>query len=355
VGAVTAPVTAAGAVTSADRVTSADPGAAAVAADAGPRMPDFVRPRRGARHTVDTALRALRALGVDDARVVVESAGAGWEPNAVVRQHPPPGAPLGDRARVTLGVSGVGALEALPYALRDVDESAFGVDPLLALFDSPVHKLRHHLRGGGEFFALRAGDPVTARRWIEQVFQVDASAWAPARWPAVARLLPALHRVAGREEGLRLALDLVFGLRLAAVALERVVVPAAAGERCALGTAASRLGVDALLGAGRAEVARLVLTLGPVPLGVYLDHQGVAAAAERRALYALVASVALATSVRERWVVGDPGTPARLGGAPAWAAGRSAPAPATLAVGAPAAGAPAAAAPAALGLTTRLG
>jgi hypothetical protein len=291
-------------------------------------MPDFVRPRRGARHTLDTALRALRALGVDDGRVVVVSAGAGWAPGAVVRQHPAAGSPLGAEARVTLAVSGAGALEALPYALRDTDESAFGVDPLLALFDSPVHKLRHHLRVGAEFFALRAGDPATARRWIEYVFQLDPTPWAPLRWPALARLLPVLHRVAGREDGVRLALDLVFGVPLAAAAVERAMVPVAAHDRCALGTSGARLGVDTLLGDRRAEVGRLVLTLGPVPLDTYLAHRDPALAAERRALYRLVVSAPLAASPREQWLVGDPGAPARLRGA--------------------------AAAPAALGLTTRL-
>lgn len=337
-------------------------------------MPDFVRPHRGARHTLDTALRALRALGVDDARVVLESAGAGWArwheldasadghepadggprdrwaPGAVVRQHPPPGAPLDAQARVTLAVTGVGALEALPYALRDVDSSAFGVDPIMALLDNPVHKLRHHLRGGGEFFALRPGDPVSARRWIQEVFQIDPAPWAPERWPALARLLPALHRAAGREEGLRLALRLLFALPLAGLALEREVVPAAPRGRLALGRAAARLGVDALLGAGRAEVARLALTVGPVPLDAYLEQQRPALAAERRALYALVVPAPLAAGVRERWVVGDPREAARLAGAP----------PGGFALG----GAPggtfggtfgAAGPPAALGLTARLG
>ncbi len=278
-----------------------------------PAMPDFVRARRGARHTLDTALRALRALGVEDARVAVRSAGAGWAPGAVVRQAPPPGAPLGPGARVTLEVAGAGALEALPYALRDVDDSAFGVDPLVALLDDPVHKLRHHLRGGGEFFALRPDDPVSARRWIEQVFQLDPSPWAPARWPALARLLPALHRVAGREEGLALGLRLLYGLPLGGAALGRAVVPVDAGGRLALGRRASRLGVDTLLGAGRAEVAALTLTLGPVPLAAYLAHQAPALAAERRALYALLAPAPLAAGVVERWVVGDPARPARLG------------------------------------------
>lgn len=320
----------------------------------GPTMPDFVHPRRGARHTIDTALRALRALGFDDAHVVVESAGAGWAPGAVVRQTPEPGAPLGAGSRVVLGVAGVGALEALPYALRDVDDSAFGVDPLTALLDNPMHKLRHHLRGGGEFFALRPDDPVSARRWIEQVFQLDPSAWVPARWPALARLLPVLHRVAGREAGLALALRLVFGVRLAGVALERAAVPIPHADRLALGTRAARLGVDALLGAGRVEVARLALTIGPVPLATYRAHEDAALAAERRALYELVVPTALAADLREQWIVGDPAAAARLGAtsdATGWgnaALGQSA------VTGSPVAR-ESLAAPAALGLTTRLG
>jgi hypothetical protein len=179
---------------------------------------------------------------------------------------------------------------------------------------------------------------VSARRWIEEVFQLDPSPWAPERWPALARLLPVLHRVAGRREGLALALGLVFGLPLAGVALEPRVVRAAPRGSLALGAAAARLGVDALLGPGRAEVATLALTLGPVPLDAYARHRGPALAAERRAVYALVAPAALAAGVEERWVVGDPGAPSRLSGQP---------------LGAAAGGAPTE--PAALGLTARLG
>ncbi len=318
-------------------------------------MPDFARPRRGARHTVDTALRALRALGVDDARVVVETVGAGWTPGAVVRQQPPPGAPVGAHTRVTLGVSGVGALEALPYALRDVDDSAFGVDPLMALLDNPVHKLRHHLRGGGEFFALRPDDLVSARRWIEQVFQIDPGSWDPSRWPALARLLPALHRTAGRQAGVALGLRLVFGLRLAAFALERAYLPVPYVERLTLGARGARLGVDALLGVGRSEVARLAITIGPVSLAAYRAHEAPTLLAERRALYALVVPAALASGVVERWVVGDPDAGARLGGSSLGGFGAPA-APAFALGGGPVpAGAVSADLPAALGLTTRLG
>lgn len=314
-------------------------------------MPDFVRPRRGARHTIDTALRALRALGLDDARVTVESAGVGWAPHAVVRQQPPPGAPVGPHTRVTLSVCGVGALEALPYALRDLDDSAFGVDPLMALLDNPVHKLRHHLRGGGEFFALRPDDPVSARRWIEEVFQIDPSPWHRARWPAIARLLPVLHRTAGHEAGVTLALRLVFGLPLAAFGLERAFLPAPYVERLTLGTRGARLGVDALLGVGRTEVARLALTVGPVSLATYRAHEAPELLAERRAVYALVVPASLASGVVERWIVGDPHAAARLAGGALGTLG----AYAARAEFAPLDGAGDGGAPAVLGLTTRLG
>ena len=295
----------------AERAPSAARGVAGAPA---PRVPDFVRPRRGARHTVDTALRTLRRLGVDAARVRVESDGPGFAPGTVLRQHPPAGTSLGPGQRVVLGVAGPGALEALPYAMRDGGEDDFGIDALMGLFDDPVHKLRHHLRAGGEFFALREGDLVVARRWIEQVFQVDPTRWAPARWPGLVRLLAAVHRTAGREDGLALALRLVHGLPLAGVRAVRDTVPVPRGEQLALGRTASRLGVDTLLGGRVIEIAALEATIGPVRLNAYLAHAGGALAAERRALYDLVLPAHLAARVRERWVVGDPAAPSRLGG-----------------------------------------
>ena len=277
-------------------------------------MPDFVRPRRGARHTVDTALRALRRLGVDAARIRIESAGPGWTSGSVLRQSPPAGTLLGTGDAVVLAVAGPGALETLPYAMRDTaSDDGFGIDALMGLFDDPVHKLRHHLRAGGEFFALRDGDLVVARRWIEQVFQLDPTRWSSVRWPALVRLLAALHRTAGRERGLALALRLVHGLPLAEVRAARETVPVPAGEQLALGRAASRLGVDTLLGGRVLDVAALEITIGPVRLSGYLAHTAEALTAERRALYELVLPAHLVSHVRERWIVGDPAAPSRLG------------------------------------------
>lgn len=281
-------------------------------------MPDLCRPRRGATHTLDTALRALAALGVDDARIAVESVGPGWPDGRVVRQAPAPGAPLDARTRVVLGVGGVGALDALPYALRDADDAPFGVDALVALFDTPALKLRYHLRAGGDFFALRDGDLTSARRWIEQVFQVDPAPWAPERWPALARLLPLLHRLAGRPAGLAAALRVLFDLPLAEARAVRGVAYARDGVRLALGTAGSRLGVDTLLGFGPVDVARVAVTLGPVSLATYLAHEDGPdgrLTAERRAMYGLLLPAPLADAVDERWLVGDPAVAGRLGDA----------------------------------------
>src|SRR5450432_1762263 len=69
-------------------------------------MPNLVRARRLARQTLDSALTTLHALGVDDARVVVESVGRGWEPGTIVEQTPAPGAPLTARTRIVLKVAG---------------------------------------------------------------------------------------------------------------------------------------------------------------------------------------------------------------------------------------------------------
>lgn len=275
-------------------------------------MPDLSGTTRGVRHTLDSALPSLLRLGVSLDEVVVESAGAGWPAGTVVRQRPEPGTPLGERARVVLGVAGEGALDGLPYPLRDTDDTPFGVDPLFALFDSPLHKLVHHLREAGGYWALRADDPRSARRWVEGVFQVDLTAWPERRWHALARLLPTLHRLGGTEEGLRLALELVFGLPVESVGWVREEVPFEAGRLRLAGTG-SRLGVDTVLGGGLVEQAAAEIHLGPMALDLYRAHQSAELRRQRDALYRLVLPSWLGGTARERWTVGDRTAPIPLG------------------------------------------
>lgn len=274
-------------------------------------MPDLCSPTRGFRHDLDSAMGTLRRLGVEADRIAVRSAGPGWPRGTVMEQVPTPGTPLSPRTRVTLSVAGAGGLDLLPYPLRDTDEAGFGVDGLMALFDSPLARLALHVRQAGGFLALHPDDEPVVLRWIEEVFGLSAAPFPRESWYALARLLPALHRVAGTADAVRLALDLVFGLPVAAVRTLPGTVPVQ--ERTRLGEAASRLGVDAVAGAGVVAPCVLEVTLGPLSLTRWREHQGDARRAQRDALYRLVIPAGFHGAVREAWAVGDPTAGARPG------------------------------------------
>jgi predicted component of type VI protein secretion system len=280
-------------------------------------MPDLVRAGRLARQSIDSALTTLHALGVDDARVVIESVGRGWEAGTIVEQTPAPGVPLTARTRVVLKVAGPSAIDSLPFAMRDEDEYEFRSDRFFALFDSPLAKLAHRVRRGGDYFVASPDDMVRTRRWIEEIFQLSAERWAEERWFAIARLLPALHRIAGRELALRVACRLVFSLPVENVSMHAGMVKLGGSGTTSLGTNNARLGVDTIAGAGLRDEASVEVRYGPISLAMYRAHHGEAARRERDALYRLVLPMHLARSVRERWRVGDAGQPARVGGAEA--------------------------------------
>ena len=182
----------------------------------GAAMPDFRAPHRAFRHDLHSAMASLGRLGVEPARVTVRSAGPGWPEGAILGQSPAPGALLEPRTRVVLEVAGPGGFDLLPYPLRDADDEGFGVDRLMALLDDPLHKAALHVRQAGGFLALRPGDTPAALRWIE-LFGVSPRPFAPEHAYALARLLPALHRVAGTAGAVELAFGLVLGLPVAGV------------------------------------------------------------------------------------------------------------------------------------------
>lgn len=274
-------------------------------------MPDLCSPTRGFRHDLDSAMGTLRGLGVEADRITVRSAGPGWAPGTVLEQAPAPGTALSPRTRVALSVAGAGGLDLLPYPLRDGNEGEFGVDGLMALIDSPLAKLALHVRQAGGFLALHPDDEPVVLRWIEEIFGLSAHPFPRASWYALARLLPALHRVAGTADAVRLALDLVHGLPVASVRTLPGIVPLQTPTR--LGKAASRLGVDAVAGAGIVAPCVLEVTLGPLSLARWREHQGDARRARRDALYRLVVPAGFHGSVREQWAVGDPAAGARPG------------------------------------------
>jgi hypothetical protein len=277
------------------------------------RMPDLCAPTRGVRHDMDSAVASLVRMGVEIDQIVIRSAGPGWPAGTVVEQSPAPGEAIGP-GPVVLAVAEKGGVQGLPYPLRDARDGEFGVDALFALFDNPVHKLVHHLRQAGQLLALRPDDPGSARRWIEDIFGIDPSPWPRERWYALARVLPSLHRVAGRADAVPLAFRVVFGLPVQGVRTVPGIVPLAASRQTRVGQANSRLGVDTVAGTGALGVRRLEVTFGPLELDEYRAHAlSDALRGEREALYRLVVPAHLSAQVQERWVVGDPANPPRLG------------------------------------------
>lgn len=276
------------------------------------RMPDFCTPRRGVRQTVDAALASLQRLGVEPERVVLRAAGAGWVSGTVVRQDPPPGHQLTPETRLVLEVAGTGALESLPYPLRDDSDDDLRVDALFALFDTPLLRVRHVVRQAGGFLEIHPDEPATALRWIEGIFHVAPRAWSKRRWYAVARLLPTLHRVAGRTEAIPLAFRLVFGLPVASVRVVSGLAALPEARHTRLASANSRLGTDAALGVGLRATTAVEIVIGPVSLETYQEHQAPTDRVERDAIYRLVLPAHLHRAVRERWTVGTPAEPPRL-------------------------------------------
>jgi hypothetical protein len=65
----------------------------------------------------------------------------------------------------------------MPFPLRDESDTEFRVDRLLAIFDNPALKLGFFLRQGGAYLALHPDEPLTARRWLEDLFSISVAPW----------------------------------------------------------------------------------------------------------------------------------------------------------------------------------
>ncbi|MHC5066314.1 MAG: type VI secretion system baseplate subunit TssG [Planctomycetota bacterium] len=276
-------------------------------------MPELQRPGRGLRHTVDTAAATLSVLGVAAHQIVIEKAGGGWPDGWIVGQDPKAGEPLGPRTRIRLTVAGNAGLNSLPFPLRDSQEDEFRADRLFALFDNPIAKLGLHVREAGEYFALRPEDPERSRQWIEELFGFGRVPWPEQNLYAVALMLSALHQLAGQEAGIRLAFRLVFDLPVSCVRLTDSEVSMRSDHRTRLGTSFSRLGLSAVAGIGLQRAAGIEVEFGPLDVETYRTTLDPRHRELRQELYRLVLPMHLFESVKERWRVGDPADPIRIG------------------------------------------
>ncbi len=274
-------------------------------------MPDLSHGFHGFHHTVDSALEVLESCGISASRITVQMAGLGYPRYWVIDQSPRPGEPITPNAHIHLAVAGLGFFHHLPVGMWDKgDEMEPGTQELVEPLDDPIQKAAHWIRQGARLFDLRPEDYSACQRWIS-LFGLNAEDWPQETWYNLALLLPALHRVAGREEGIRLALDLLLGLPLHEIRRRRGFAYLGDEDLSLLGSEYSRLGVDAILGDRREDLARLTLFLGPVELDAYYDFQK--DEARRRLDQVLDLAAPCYHDVRVRWFVLDPRRAPRLG------------------------------------------
>jgi len=276
-----------------------------------PRMPEFSRGFHGFHHTIDSALETLFSLGVSSARVTTRMAGLGWPDYWVVAQDPPAGTELTPDVRLTLDVAGLGFFQSLPVGMWDKGgEAEPGTFEIVQVFDDPLQKAAHWIRQGARLFDIRPENHQACRRWSE-LFGLNPESWPMENWYHLALLLPNLHRLAGRKEGIELSFRLLLGVPVFDIRRREGWRYIAEEDLSILGQQFSRLGVDSVIGDRMEALARQTITLGPVALRTYYAYQ------QEDKARLIDAVLDLATpchhNYRVRWLVLDPKRPPRLG------------------------------------------
>ena len=283
----------------------------AVAAETSPPMPDLASSTHGFHHTIDSAVETLARLGVPQSRITVEIEGPGGRAHQVLHQEPPPGARLTPEVRITLKAVDVGFFHSLPAGMRDAGgDREPGTRELVSLFDDPLAKAGYWVRRGGRLFDITRENSEACSRWVS-LFGLDPHDWPRENLYSLALLLPLLERVAGSEEGIRLALRVILGLPLRRIQREAAFTSLEDEDLTRLAARNSRLGADVVLGDHAEDLEALILEIGPVSLDVYYEFQQEEAARRLESLARLV------TPWHQRcyldWLVLDPGRAPRLG------------------------------------------
>lgn len=275
------------------------------------RMPDFCDSSHSFHHTVDSALDVLSELDISPARITIRMAGRGWQPFWVVEQFPAAGDPLGPDTSIVLHIAGLGLFHSLPVGMWDRGGDAeLGTKEIFELFDDPLQKTARWIRAGERLLDLRPDRTDACSRWIS-LFGLNPEDWPPRCRYKLAALLPNLHRLAGKKEGIHLTLHLLLGLPLQETREQRSYSFLADDDVSLLGGRASRLGVDAVAGGRVEDLECLVLMIGPVPLQTYYLFQE----EEHSRLLAAALHLCMPCYQKHRvsWSVLDPARAPRLG------------------------------------------
>lgn len=238
-----------------------------------PVMPDFAQSTAGFSHTVDSAVHVLDALGISESRLTLRMAGPGRAALQVVRQAPPPGTRLTPSVPVTLWISGFGFFDALPLPMRESGgEAEIGTRELSQLFDDPLQKAAQWLRAGAPLFKISPDKYAACRRWLG-LFEMDLSSWPEEMLYPLALLAPMLATMAGREVGIRLAFLVLLRLPVYKFYYRDAHRLLAPEEHSLLGSRASRLGRDLLVGDRQLDTDSMTIQLGPVSLDIHASFQ----------------------------------------------------------------------------------
>ena len=277
----------------------------------GPLMPDLRHSRFGFCHTTDSALNTLSRAGIRPQRITINKIGRGWHKHRVVSQLPAPGTELTTDVLVELTVAGDGLFNYLPTGMRvGGKEGEIGIEELASLFDDGAEKAAFYARQGGLYFDLTPENRVGCARWIK-LFGFDPDDWPIESWYKLALFLPCLHRLAGREQGLRLALKILLDLEIESLNWYPRQTQLSTTELSRFGEVASQLGIDLIVGDKLDDEPLMELVLGPVWLSIYLEHQ--TEEGLRRIDQVLRLVIPYHTSYRVNWLVGDRSRPPALG------------------------------------------
>ncbi len=274
-------------------------------------MPSLTQGFCGFHHTLDSALATLYDLDVPPARVTVQMSGKGYPTRWIVEQDPPAGEPLDPSVHIRLSVAGLGYFHALPVGMWDKGgEAEPGTMELVELLDDPLQKAAHWVREGARIFDIERDNPTACSRWIS-LFGLLPEDWPTDLWYDLAILLPSLQGLAGKEHGIRFALQHLLQLPLQAIQNAASFSYLPEEDLTRLGDSYSRLGVDSVVGDRKEEVARLALVVGPVSLDTYYEFL------DPQPRQLLDAVLRLITNCYQqhivRWVVKDPEGAPRLG------------------------------------------
>lgn len=278
-----------------------------------PRMPDFSSGTFAHRHTVHSALISLAALRIASNRILLKRSGREALPaGTVVRQSPTAGDLIHPNTLVRLEIAGLGFTHSLPVGMWDSGgEAAAGTREILEPFDDPLDKLRHWFHEGAPLFRIAPEDPAACARWLA-VFGIRAEDWPRSLWYRLASLIAGIPQLSCSQSGCAFVLDVLLGLPVRAFSYHRSLTVLPTESLSGLGSHASRLGVDLLVGDAVEDLALLEIELGPVSLDTY-EH--FTANPEGADLLARTLEMMLpaSTSFDLRWSILDQSKSPRLG------------------------------------------